>query len=54
MSGTLFSRSNPDIVILFWSIAGHPGYVVNLYVSRDFVSTATIFVIVYTNQKLRQ
>ena len=25
----------PDIVILFWSIVRHPGYVVNLDVSRD-------------------
>ena len=29
------SRSNPDIVIRFWSIVGYPGYLVNLDVSRD-------------------
>ena len=30
-----FSRSNPDIVVLYWYIAGHPGYVVNLCQTRD-------------------
>ena len=43
------SRSNPDIVIRFWSIVGYPGYLVNLDVSRDnFCKCTTIFVIVYS------
>ena len=29
------SRSNPDIVVLYWYIAGHPGYVVNFCQNRD-------------------
>ena len=43
------SRSNLDILILFWSIVGHPGYVVNLDVSHDnFCKCTAIFVIVYS------
>ena len=30
-----FSRSNPDIVVLYWYIAGRPGYVVIFCQSRD-------------------
>ena len=38
------SRSNPDIVVLFWSIAGHPGYVVNARQFLTIFATArTIF-----------
>ena len=42
------SRSNPDIVLMYWYIAGHPGYVVNvrqfLPQTRQFLSKPRQFV----------